>query len=70
VLPVLAVSLDFFENTSASIVMFLYPDRVPVLPHLVPVFTFGKWVAIGLSFTAFGVLALIWLGKRVSRTRE
>jgi hypothetical protein len=69
-LPILAVLLDFAENTSASIVMACYPDQVPVLAHLVPAFTFAKWVAIGLSFTAFGVLALVWLGKRISRIRE
>jgi len=58
------------ENTSASIVMFLYPDRVPVLSHLVPVFTFGKWAVIGLSFIVFGLLALVWLWKQVPLTRE
>ncbi|MDG5760637.1 hypothetical protein QA600_14970 [Natronococcus sp. A-GB1] len=69
-LPILAVLLDFMENTSASIVMALYPDRAPVLAHLVPVFTFAKWVVIGLSFTAFGALVLIWLGKRIPQTGE
>jgi hypothetical protein len=69
-LPILAVSLDFMENVSASVVMALYPDRIPVLPQLVPVFTFGKWVVIGTSFTVFGLFVLIWLGKRVSGTRE
>jgi len=69
-LPVLAVLLDFMENSSASIVMFLYPDRAPVLSHLVPIFTFGKWTVIGLSFVAFGVLMLVWLWKRFPLPRE
>jgi len=69
-LPILAVFLDFMENTSASVVMFLYPDRVPVLPYLAPVFTFGKWSVIGVSFIVFGVLALVWLWKRAPLTRE
>jgi len=69
-LPILAVLLDFMENTSASVVMFFYPDRVPVIPHLVPVFTFGKWAVIGLSFIVFGLLAVVWLWKRVPLTRE
>ncbi|MDG5819417.1 hypothetical protein [Natronococcus sp. A-GB7] len=63
-LPILAVALDFLENVSASVVMVLYPDQLPVLPHLVPIFTFGKWVAIGSSFIVFGVVALGWLVKR------
>ena len=46
--------------------MFLYPDRVPVLSHLVPIATFGKWVVIGLSFTVFGLLILARIWKRVS----
>ncbi len=68
-LPVLAVLLDFMENTSASIVMFFYPDQVPVIPHLVPVFTFGKWTVIGLSFIIFGQLSIVWIWNRVSLTR-
>ncbi len=67
VLPLIAVLLDFMENTSASIVMAFYPDRLPVLSQLVPLFTFGKWVVIGLSFTAFGLLAIVWLWKQGSR---
>ena len=65
-LPLLAVLLDFTENTSASVVMFLYPDRVPVLSHLVPIVTFGKWVVIGVSFTVLGLLILAQIWKRVS----
>lgn len=65
-LPLLAVLLDFMENTSASVVMFLYPDRVPLLSHLVPIFTFGKWIVIGLSFTVLGLLILAQIWKRVS----
>lgn len=68
-LPILAVLLDFMENTSASIVMFLYPERVPVLPQLVPMFTFGKWLVIGVSFTVFGLFALVWLVNRVTDLR-
>lgn len=68
-LPILAVSLDFMENISASIVMVLYPDRAPVIAHLAPMFTTGKWVMIGVSFIAFGLLLLVWLTQKMSRTQ-
>jgi len=63
-LPLLAVALDFMENTSASVVMFVYPEQVPVLAHVVPVFTAAKWLAVGSSFAVFGLFALVWLVRR------
>ncbi len=49
-LPILAVILDYMENPGASLVMFMYPDRVPVLPSIVAFFTMSKWLTIGASF--------------------
>lgn len=66
----LAVAFDFAENTSASIVMWQYPEWIPVIPHLAPAFTFLKWITIGTSFVVFGLLALGWLGGQVVRWRR
>ena len=49
-LPILGVILDYLENSGASLVMFMYPDRIPFLPHFVPIFTLSKWLIIGASF--------------------
>ncbi len=69
-LPMLAVLLDFMENTAASLVMFFYPAQLPVVPHLAPAFTFGKWVLIGLSFMTFGLFGFVWLGRRIQQHRS
>lgn len=69
-LPILAVLLDFMENTSASVVMFFYPEWVPVVPHLAPIFTFSKWVTIAASFTILGGLMLTWFVKNVLTLRR
>ncbi len=56
-LPIIGVILDYLENTGASLVMFLYPERMPVIPSLVPLFTTSKWLIIGAGF--LGLMALI-----------
>ncbi|SES24454.1 hypothetical protein [Salipaludibacillus aurantiacus] len=52
-LPFGAVLFDFFENTSASVVMARYPSVTPVIAELATVFTFIKW---NLIYTSFAVL--------------
>ncbi len=66
-LPPLAVLLDFLENTSASVVMFFYPARIPIIPELAPMFTFGKWVTIGISYLILAGLAL-WVVVQTVKT--
>ena len=51
-LPFIAVLFDLLENSAASLVMFRYPLASPLVAGLAPVFTFLKWVFIGLSFIA------------------
>ncbi len=60
-LPLAAVVLDFLENSSASLVMFMYPERLPLVASLAPIFTFTKWFAVALSFAALVVLAALFL---------
>ena len=67
VLPILAVLFDFLENTSASVVVFYYPERIPVVPHLVPAWTFSKWVTLGLSFAVLGLLIVRYVGVAAAR---
>lgn len=56
-LPFSGVILDYLENAGASVVMFFYPDRIFLLNEIVPVFTFLKWIVIGISF--FVIIILI-----------
>ncbi len=60
--PVFGMLFDFLENSSAAIVMARYPVPTPVLDHLAGVFTFVKWLFIGISFIALflGLILIIW----------
>ncbi len=62
-LPLAGALFDLLENGAASTVMLLYP-YVPLLAAaLAPIFTFLKWVTIGLSFAVI----LVGLGLAVKR---
>ncbi|TCK89137.1 alpha/beta hydrolase family protein [Natranaerovirga hydrolytica] len=52
VLPFIGVIFDCLENIGASIVMYRFPQRTPVLAELTPVFTMLKWIFIYASFAA------------------
>jgi len=53
--PLVAILLDYLENSSTSIIMWRYPSRSPVLDWLAPIFTFSKWVFV---IGSFGLLLL------------
>jgi len=63
-LPLLAFLFDLFENTGASLVMFRYPVPTRVIAGLVPLFTFTKWIFVGLSFTALVAGLILLLAKK------
>jgi len=58
-LPLTAMSLDFLENISASIVMMRYPSSTPFIAQLTPFFTLLKWLCIYASF-ALLVIGIIY----------
>lgn len=55
-IPLAGVTLDFVENTSASIIMVRYSATTPVVEHLSGLATFSKWLFVVGSF-----LLLFWL---------
>ncbi len=66
-LPLLAFLFDLLENSGASLVMFRYPLQTKIIAELVPLFTFTKWVFVGLSFIAIVVgLVLLFARKNPS----
>ncbi len=60
--PLLGVLFDYLENVTASLVMWRYPERMPVAATLAPVFTVVKWFFVYGSFVIlFGsVVAFVW----------
>ena len=65
-LPFAGALFDLFENSAASLVMFRYPAETVVIAHLAPLFTFLKWLFIGLSFAALAAgLVFIIARKRL-----
>lgn len=67
-IPVLGWAMDMFENVGASLIMYRYPERTPVVAELTPIFTLLKWCLIYASFAALvpGVLirVLYYIRKR------
>lgn len=69
-LPFIAVLFDLLENSAASLVMFRYPLASPVAASLAPVFTFLKWVFIGLSFAALVIGLFIFLNNYLKKFKK
>lgn len=55
-LPVIALLLDYLENTLAIIFMGIYPYRSDLLVFLIIIISLNKWVWIGFNF-----LQIVWL---------
>ncbi len=66
-LPVLAMILDFLENSAASIVLARYPTPSPLIAPLAPVFTLLKWLLVGGSFVLLLGLALAALWQQLQQ---
>jgi hypothetical protein len=60
--PVLAMFFDLLENLSTSLVMYRYPERMPVVDSLSGVFTTLKWVFVAGSFLLLvgGMVIGVW----------
>ena len=61
-IPLAAMTLDFLENISTSLVMYRFPARWPLVEFLAPLFTALKWIAVGGSFALalIGAAAVLW----------
>jgi len=62
IIPLIAISFDFLENLSTSLVMLRYPQPTPVIDWLAPVFTLLKWIFVSGSFILLliGVVVYVW----------
>ena len=56
-LPIIAGILDYFENTSISILMAIYPGEIPGLAILSAAFSAFKWIFVFCAFLAYFILA-------------
>lgn len=65
-LPLGGFGFDLLENGAASLVMIYYPQSIPIIPSLAPIFTFWKWICIFVSGAALllgGVLFFVKKGR-------
>lgn len=62
-LPFFGVLFDFLENTGASIIMYRYPLRTPILSSITPMMTMIKWLSIYASFIIL-LAGIVIMGKR------
>ena len=67
-IPLLGLTFDFLENLSASLVMLRYPSLTPGLDFLVPVFTFFKWIFLGISFVILITLLVLFLKRILTKS--
>jgi hypothetical protein len=65
VAPFFSLVFDYLENIFASVVMYRYPEKTPVMDHLTPVFTLLKWSGITVSFIALFLGVSLWLVQRL-----
>ncbi|MEY8748679.1 hypothetical protein AB9M62_57510 [Bacillales bacterium AN1005] len=70
-IPLGGWACDMLENIGASITMYRYPLRTPVIAELTPIFTMVKWCLIYASFAALvpGVILTIIHYVRVRRNK-
>lgn len=68
-LPFVGTGLDYLENIGATLIMGLYPMKLVCINRVTPYVTFTKWAVIGLTFTLYFVLLIVWLVK-VSRRKR
>jgi hypothetical protein len=60
--PVFAILFDYLENITTSLVMLQFPNRLPLVATLAPVFTMGKWILVTASIVLLlvGVVVAVW----------
>jgi hypothetical protein len=61
--PVFAILFDFLENISTSLLMLQFPNRIPLVATLAPIFTMGKWILVSGSIVLL-VVGLVVGGWR------
>lgn len=67
VLILAGVGLDFLENICASIVLFRYPEKTPLIADLSGFATSLKWLSLGGSFIILLGLLLLFIGRFFAR---
>jgi hypothetical protein len=65
--PVVAMLLDFLENTATSLVMARYPVQCPPGELLAPLFTPLKWLFVGGSFLILMAAVIVFLFNKFVR---
>jgi hypothetical protein len=69
--PFTAMVFDFLENIATSVVMVRYPNQIPIIANLAPIFTMVKWllVATSISVLLIGLFLLVWrwLARKISK---
>jgi hypothetical protein len=65
--PLAAVGLDFLENISVSILMFIYPLRINVIALMASFFTTLKWITLSYSFIQIIILTVVLLIIKIKK---
>ena len=65
--PLTAILLDFLENISVSILMFIYPIRINAIALLASLFTTLKWITLSYAFIQIIILLVILLIIKIKK---
>ena len=66
-LPMIAMILDFIENTGATIVMIRYPKSSGVIAQITPLVTLLKWTTLSVSFILIFLLVFVILYQKTMK---
>jgi hypothetical protein len=65
--PLTAILLDFLENISVSILMFIYPIRINAIALLASLITTLKWITLSYAFIQIIILLVILLILKIKK---
>ena len=67
--PIFGAVFDYLENISTSLVMWRYPQQIPLVDWLASLFTPLKWIFISVGFVTMAVSLVILVGMWVRKLR-
>lgn len=61
--PILGAVFDYLENIFAAVTVGRFPQKTPIVAEMTPIFTFIKWILLGIGFTAIFILIIVNIYK-------
>ncbi len=69
-LPILGGIFDLLENTAATLVFSMFPDRLHAVMVSASVLTLIKWVLVSASFVPYFLFGIAWLVRIIQEAKS